>query len=198
MAELRVIDWQPIRNAYIDRPERPTFAALSVEFNVPGASINRCSNDEGWAFMRAQRLKVAETQSDAIDIIKASVGQTLVADASRDTALSMIKGAGEIIVSICESDKSDAVKSNVLSNLGFALANTSKLITAAGLVGLPKKLTDAIAKGEGANGKEWTTGLLQQINVTVNGLQAAKEKAQAETGEKSVEEIQADTKDLDK
>ncbi|NER37321.1 MAG: hypothetical protein F6J93_25705 [Oscillatoria sp. SIO1A7] len=66
------IDWQPIREAYIQassEKERPTYQELSTQYNISLSSIQKKANAENWAkqakeYVREKSLISAQANSD--------------------------------------------------------------------------------------------------------------------------------------
>jgi hypothetical protein len=69
----RAFDWSAVREAFITRPERATYAELGSEFHVSEDRIKRAAADEGWAALRAAHLEGQLKQGDAaVAILRAA------------------------------------------------------------------------------------------------------------------------------
>ncbi len=181
----RAIDWQPLRSAYIDRAARPTYAELEEEFGVKLSSIGRVANEEGWNLLRAARLERAAKECDALAVMieGAQVDRTLMREVA-DYAIISIRGIRSAVESIPD-DRAATTKLEAHNTANFAVLNLAKALHEMGIVGLTKVVNGA---GKEANGR-WNPEMLQQINVTVQNLQAQAETAKVPTPSSEVESL---------
>lgn len=167
----RQIDWQRLRDAFVQRPARPTYTELSAEFSVPLPTISVCASEEGWTSLRAQylesRLKEADAASILLEAIK--IDRSLIRSVS-DLALVALSAIKRTVERLDET-RAPSTNLEALNTAGFATANFTRALKDCGVVGLPKGMAD----GKEENGR-WNPQMLSQINVTVQNLaaQAAK------------------------
>lgn len=158
---------------------------LSVEFNRHISAVSRMSNEEDWAGMRAriaeQRLKEAGASEL---VLKALQGEGKIIQGARNLAASFILALQMVVDKVtqeCAETKAPA-SARTLNDLGFAMNNLGNFVDKVGLVGMPMDLRKSRANSDGNQaGQTWEKGMLQQINVTVQNLQA-----QAKEAEKTV------------
>lgn len=163
----RAVDWPAIREAFVKRPERPTYETLAEEFQVLRGTIANASSDEGWPILRAQYI---DNQLE-----KADAGQIIVRALAVDRALSQ-KGATfgmAAMDSLMETlnhpkmkDYAPSTKSEITNSCTFAFVNVAKGLREMGITGISKTLDQA---GKESNG-QWNPQLLQQINVNVGEI----------------------------
>lgn len=172
----RLIDWKPLRDAFVTRSPRPTYQELSEEFNLPLGSIGTCAAEEAWTSLRAQYLETKLKEADASGVLLEAIkiDRTLiraVADLAL-VALNRIKHEVERLT----DERAPTTNIEVLNTAGFAAANFTRALKDSGIVGLPKGMA---ADGKEANGR-WNPEMLQQINVTVQNLTAQQAATKAE------------------
>jgi hypothetical protein len=175
------MDWTPVRLAYIDRAERPTYAELSTEFSIPESSVKRIAADEGWPLMRARRLELAMQQSDAATVlIEAARGEREVLESFRAVALVMLRDTLANIEQV-RSEGKPARRLALIQTASFALQNLSQALKNVGFIGIPKGLQDRLKDRE-ERGDGWRSGMAM-LNVLIqNGPSAAVSVAAAPTG----------------
>ncbi len=180
----RLIEWQPIRDAFVNRTPLPSYTELSGEFAVSPQSISRCANEENWAELRLTRVQNQLKEAGASELIlKAIQGEGQLLQKSRELATKFCTTAELLLEELTnqkEGDSKISTRISTLNNLGFALSNISRFIEAVGLVGMPQDLRNAKRAGVDSAGQPWEKGMLQQINVTVKNIQAAAEATKAE------------------
>lgn len=165
-------NWTPIRDAFFQRTPVPTWSELADEFGVSSAIIGRVANDEQWAIKRQkaqekalQAIGAGEIIAEAISADRQTVEQLRRSAAS---LLMAVEQAGQHLVQLM-ADPANLRKGLDMSNTAsFVLSNTANALKTCGVVGIPKALSDA---GKSGN-NQWDKQLLQQINVTVQGLQS--------------------------
>lgn len=169
VSQQRGVEWQPLRDAFIQRSPRPTYAELSAEFNVPISTVGQCANEEAWASMRAQyletRLKEADASAILLEAIK--IDRSLIRAVS-DLALVALNRVKHEIERLTD-ERAPSTNVEALNTAGFAAANFTRALKDCGVIGLPKGMA---AEGKEDNGR-WNPQMLSQINVTVQNLQAA-------------------------
>lgn len=171
----RIIDWVPIREDYLSRQVRPTYAELAADHGLPAATVGRIAVDEGWPLLRAQKMEKAMRESDAaVVVLEAAKRQSAVTQTLAGTALVTLQRLHRV-VELLKEDLSPATQANVLNTVSFALSNTAKSLKDAGVVGLPKELWRGADEdgSPGSGGRDSTRQLLQQINVTVQAAVTA-------------------------
>ncbi len=168
----RGVEWQPLRDAFVQRSPRPTYAELSAEFNVPLSTVGQCANEEAWASMRAQHLEAQLRAADASTVLLEAIkiDRTLIRTLA-DLALVALQKLKHEVERLTD-EKAPSTNVEVLNTCSFAAANFTRALKDVGIVGLPKGMT---AEGKEANGR-WNPEMLQQINVTVQNLQAGQAK----------------------
>lgn len=176
----RVVDWPPIREAYITRSPLPSYTELSEEFPVSTQSISRCANEEGWAEMRLARIQGQLVKAGASELILESIkDEGKLLQSSRLTASNAVEAANLIIerITLNSDETKDSTRATTLNNVCFALANLGRFIESIGIVGMAGRIKGAKQAGESSDGQPWEKGMLQQINVTVKNIQAEAERA---------------------
>lgn len=164
----RKIDWQPIREAFVKRPARPTYDELADEFQVARSTITSASSDEGWPILRAQYLETALTNSGAKEIIINALScAKAIVDAAATFGLVMFQSLGEVVNDPKFAGNAPSTRAEVLNTCSFAAANTARAMRELGVVGFAKALNQG---GKEANG-QWNPEMLNQINVVVQNLQ---------------------------
>jgi len=176
IATQRSVDWQPLRDAFVSRPTRPTYAELATEFCVAQGTIGVCAAEEGWTTLRAQylesQLKAADASSVLLEAIK--IDRTLIRAVSDLVLVSLMRVKHE--VERLTDEKAPSTNVEVLNTASFAAANFTRALKDCGVVGLPKGMAD---NGKEDNGR-WNPGMLNQINIQLTGLAAATDKAAKE------------------
>jgi len=177
----KAVEWQKIREAFVQRSPRPKFDELSTEFSVPEQTIRGCSYDEGWQSLRAQYMdaQLAKADASAVILEACKVDRTLLKKAA-DIAVAALDALAETIGSI-NPDNAAGTKASALNTCSFAFKNFAEGLKALGIVGVSRTLD---TEGRGENNR-WKPETLNQINVVVQGLQAA--TATATTGPKPSE-----------
>lgn len=164
----RAFDWVTLRQAFITRPERATYAELSGEFGVPEERIKRAASDEGWAALRAAHLEDQLKQGDAaVAILRAAKMDSAVMGSFTNLALETVRKLQEIVDQI-ESKKSVNTRANTLNTVSFAMGNVARALKEVGVVGIPKALKESAGVDNG-NGR-WNPAMLQALNVTVQNI----------------------------
>lgn len=184
----RSFDWAPVRKAFVERNERPTYDELSGEFQIPIATLHRASSEEGWAALRAQYLEQQLAKADASGVLLKAIriDQSLVTQAS-SVAITLLEKLQETLVSI-DGKTAASSRASVLNTCSFAFKNVTDGLKSAGLLGISKTL-DAEGRGSG----QWNPKLLTQINVVVDGLKTASGPAQAHAGSSEPVDVQAES-----
>ncbi len=184
----RTINWQPIREAYVQRSPKPTYTELSKEYAVSISRISEVSSEEVWDNLRAgfaeQRLKEAGASEL---VLRAIQNEGVILNGARDIAAKVLIGLRVILEELGDADKAPkslGARADIINTVTFALANMGKFLESLGLVGMHKELRKVRREGE-QNGSGWEAGVMQQINVTVQNLQS---QAKAAESEKVVEE----------
>jgi hypothetical protein len=178
-APARLVDWQPLRDAYVKRSPRPTYAELSTEFGVPLGTIGACASEEAWTSLRAQYLEARLQEADAASILLEAIkiDRTLIR-AVADLALVAFMGIKKEVERLEEKVRAPATNLEALNTAGFAAANFTRALKDCGIIGLPKGMA---GEGKEDNGR-WNPQMLQQINVNVGEIIAkARTELEAKT-----------------
>ena len=167
---LRTIDWPKVRDAFVRRPERPTYAELAVEFDLNENRIKRCAADEGWTARRAAYLEEQLRVCDAGQVLLAAVKvDGAIVHSFSDLALLTTQQLKEIVTSI-DPERAPQSRADTVNTCMFALCNLARALKEVGVVGIPKGLADGAQKDNG----RWNPAMLAQINLTIQNLTAAK------------------------
>lgn len=159
-----------VREAFINRPERPSLEDLSVEFGVSVGRLNRAMQDEGWSALRAARLDAALRSSDAVKaLLDAAANEGTLQRTVTNVALEVL-GQLQLVAQEAgkASGKAENTRANTLNTVAFALRNLTGALKDAGIVGLPRAL-----KGQTGMADEqgrWNAAMLQSLNVTVQTI----------------------------
>jgi hypothetical protein len=163
------VDWVSLREAFINRHERPSIDDLVVEFGVSEARVKRAMLDEGWPALRAARLDEALRSSDAVKaLLDAARTEGTVQRAMSNLALEVIGQLHEVSTAAKATGKAENTRANTLNTVTFAMRNLAGAMKDLGLVGLPRAL-----KGQTGMADEqgrWNPAMLQSLNVTVQNL----------------------------
>ena len=157
------------RAAYVERLERPTYAELSTEFTIPMGTLSVTSANEGWPVMRASFMEAQLAKADASGIILRAIkaDRTILERASSVALLALEKLA--VCIESVSPENAAGTQASALNTASFAFKNVLDGLKSAGLIGISKTLNDS---GKDGN-NQWNPATLNQINVTVQGLQAA-------------------------
>lgn len=162
----RNFDWVALRQAFITRPERATYADLSAEFQISEERIKRAASDEGWAALRAAHLEEQLRQGDAaVALLRAARMDHAVMGSFTNLALETVRKLQEIVDQI-ESKKSVNTRANTLNTVSFAMGNVARALKEVGVVGIPKALKESAGMENG----RWNPQMLQALNVTVQNI----------------------------
>ncbi len=176
----RQVNWQPLRDAFVTRSPRPSYAELSAEFSVPAPTISICASEEAWTSLRAEYLEKRLREADAAGVLLEAIkiDRTLIRAVS-DLALVAFMEIKREVERLTEAVRAPATNLEALNTAGFACANFTRALKDCGVIGLPK----GMGEGKEANGR-WNPEMLQQINVTVQNLTAqAKGQEPGDTGQ---------------
>lgn len=177
----KVIDWQPIREAYCRRSPKPTYTELSKEFNVSLSRTSEVSAEELWDDLRAGYAERRLKESGATELVmKAIEGEGFILHGAREVATKVLAGLRVILEELSDAEKAPkslGSRADIINTVTFALANLAKFLEALGLVGMHKELRKL--KHEGKADGSWENGVMQQINVTVQNLQSEAKQAGA-------------------
>ena len=189
----RGFDWVPLRQAFITRPERATYAELSGEFRIPEERLKRAAADEGWAMLRAAHLEAQLKQGDAaVALLRAAKMDSAIMASFTNLALETVRKLQEIVDQV-ESKKSVNTRANTLNTVTFAMGNIARALKEVGVVGIPKALKESAGVDSG-NGR-WNPAMLQSLNITVANLMMTKDgpKMPIEGGLGSTEGVDPDS-----
>lgn len=163
----RLIDWPTIREAFIKRPERPTYEALAEEFAIPRGTVANASSDEGWPMLRAQHVEAQLEKADAGAIlVKALAADRALSSKGATFGLAAIDSLLDTLAHPKMATYSPSTKSEVTNTCSFAFVNVAKGLREMGITGISKTLDQA---GKESNG-QWNPQLLAQINVNVGEI----------------------------
>lgn len=164
----RVRDWTQVKAAFLERAERPTYGELSAEFAIPEGSIKTVAADEGWPFLRAQRLEAALVKSDAASaIIQAASNDRAGLERFRTAVFVFIQDTVADVNSI--RDKfTEAKRIKLRQDASFTILNLSAALKNVGLTGIAKELRDRLDGRQ--EGDEWQrAAVLVQVNQLAGG-----------------------------
>lgn len=172
MNRVQSADWVAIRQAFIERPERPTIAALAVEFGVSENRIGRAAVDGGWAALRAARMDEALRSSDAMKaLLDAARTEGTIQRAVNALALELISQLHDVAAEAGRAKgKAENTRANTLNTVTFALRNLTGALKEIGVVGMAKALKSA--PGMSDEQGRWNPAMLQSLNVTVQNIMA--------------------------
>ena len=169
-ARVKSGDWAAIRDAFIDRPERPLYDDLATEFGVSAVRIARASADEGWPALRAARLDQALRSSDAMKaLLDAAAGEGALQRSVTNVAMEVLAQLQSVAQEAGKATgKAENTRANTLNTVSFALRNLTGALKDAGIVGLPRMLKSAAGVSDEQG--RWNPAMLQSLNVTVQNL----------------------------
>ena len=165
----RGFEWVGVRQAFIERPERATYAELGNEFHLSEDRIKRAAADEGWAVLRAAHLDTQLRSGDAaVALLRAAKADSAITHAVTNLALEVIQQLHEVVARAATASKSENTTGNTLNTVTFALKNLTGALKEVGVVGVPKALRES-AGVENGNGR-WNSQMLASLNITVANL----------------------------
>ena len=163
----KIVDWQAMRAAYMQRCPVPTYTELAEEWGVSSAIVARTANDQQWAISRKraqdEALQAVNAGSVIMEAISADKETVEQLRRSAISTLIAVEQAGQHLLSVLADPKNLRKGLDMANTASFTLSNIANALKTVGVVGIPKALSDA---GKSGNG-QWDKGLLQQINVTV-------------------------------
>lgn len=165
-------DWIAIRQAFIDRPERPTIPALALEFGVTESRVARAAVDGGWAALRAARMDEALRSSDAMKaLLDAARTEGTIQRSINALALELISQLHDVAVEAGRAKgKAENTRANTLNTVTFALRNLTGALKEIGVVGMAKALKAGVGMSDEQG--RWNPQMLQSLNVTVQNIMA--------------------------
>ncbi len=160
------IDWDAVRKTYVERPQRPTYDELALEFACAPGSLARLSSEEGWPALRARYMESQMVAADASAVILAAVraDRTILTNVT-SLAILMLEKLSRCVESV-QDEKAPQTKAQALNTCSFAMKNLTDALKNVGLIGVSKTLDQAGKEGN----NQWDPKFLQQINVTVQNL----------------------------
>lgn len=162
-------DWTSIRERFVTQSERPSYADLSAEFCVPENQVRNKSSDEGWVSLRAAHIDRQLLSCDAGSVVLAAIkADGAIVRGFTDLGFVALEKIRGIIDDPDLAEKAASTRSTVVNTCMFACANLAKALKDLGVCALPT----GIREGAKLDNGRWNDGLLQQINVTVQNLQA--------------------------
>jgi hypothetical protein len=136
--------------------------------------------------LRVKRVQELLHNSDAGEVlIGASKADTAVSDLSKDVALAIMS---VVLKTLNALEKDPDIKPRACMDLAntasFALQNTANACHRLGITSLPESLKKIAGMfPDAVNGRgDWTPGLVQQINVTVQQMKEAARAASSPAG----------------
>ncbi len=160
-------DWEKARQIFVEQPNRPTYEELAAEIGCAPGSLARLSSEQGWPALRAQHMERQLVAADASAVLLEAVkADRTILTGFTSLAIVMIAALTRCVESV-EDDKAPQTKAQALNTCAFAMKNCADGLRAVGLIGISKTLDT----GKDGNGR-WNPEMLQQINVTVQNLQA--------------------------
>lgn len=161
----RFRDWTPVRKAFLDEPERPTYAELAERFSIPINSVCSVASEEGWALTRSRRLERALADSDVADVlVSAARGERMITDKFRELALVVVAA---LVIESGQLPAKQAGRVRVLQALTFSALNMGQALKAVGVIGLPKELRDRLDSSASAGDGDGFKRALMNLNVMV-------------------------------
>lgn len=170
-------DYTLVREAFISRPGKVSFADLAEEFAIPSHAIAQCAADESWALLRTRRTAALIERSGAHEMLLAAAAtQKAITDKFSSISLSTVEALESCLQELNTTDAGGnyklaaSTRTSILNTMSFALGNLARALKESGVVGLPRALMDQIEEKipKGVEGKEQLSRALQQINLTVN------------------------------
>lgn len=175
-------DWPKVRDYFVSESPRPTYESLAAMFSVPVGTLARVAADEGWVDLRVRHQLALIDKSDALAVITAAAkDSTVLSGMAFETIAQILSG---ILRALADLEKESKMvprsRMEILNTATFAIQNAGNAARSFGITNLPEALKRAAGELPGSPGNgQWDKSLLQQINVTVNGLQAAQAKQES-------------------
>lgn len=171
-------DWPAAREWFVITDPRPSYAEVAKRWLIPVGSISRVAGDEGWAGLRSEREDTLLAQCDAKSVIrKAVASSSAIVGAAEELAKQLFGALISNIAKLESEEMKCRARSDILNTTSFAFTNTANACKSMGILGWHSstKLAAGELPGAPQNG-HWDSKLVQQINVTVQAMQAAEAK----------------------
>lgn len=167
--DVKATIWPAIRRAFIEREQKPTQVELAEEFRVNVNTLANIAAEEGWTLQRARFFDSQLVRSDVTQaLVEIARDRRETSTAVANSALVGVRRITYFVEKIPDTTAPKAAL-DLLNTASFATANFAKSLKDAGLVEIPKALSDQLGKGD--NSKDFLRGALQQINITVQAAQ---------------------------
>jgi hypothetical protein len=173
LLERKAEEFEKLREAFITRAARPTYEELAEEFSIPRSTIGERAANEQWIAMRSSHFEREAKQTDTLAVlVEAAKYDRRVINGVADVSIALLAQLA-LTLNTIPSDRAASTRGEICQTVSFALKNLTASVREVGIVGVSKTLPGL---GKEENGR-WNPEMLQQINVTVQNLQA-----QAESG----------------
>lgn len=166
--------WDEALEFYLSSSPCATYVSVAERFEIPVGTLGRAASEEDWPALRKKRQELALLESNAMQMLtEAAQKGTAVPGMAGEVAMVIFAG---LLTHLGQMEKATCKPSyavQVYQNASFCLLNTANACKSLGIVGLPKELAELGKSHGGVDGHgKWDKQLLQQINVTVQGLTA--------------------------
>jgi hypothetical protein len=124
------------------------------------SSISTIAADEGWAYLRAQRLELELRKGDAVGtLLSVAKNESILTTRLREFAVVALQ---VLTVELAKLPDKQGPRLNAVQTASFAVLNVCNSLKAAGVFGIPKELRERLA---GEPGGEGWKGAMRDLNV---------------------------------
>lgn len=162
------IDWDAAQRAFVERAQKPSYDELGTEFGCAGGSLARLSSENGWPALRARYHESQLTAADNATALLAVVrGDRTLVTGYLSLAVVTLATLQSIVETVQRTEgKAPATMADAVNTCMFAAKNLADALKSAGILAAAKLVERGVTEGR------WNPEMLQQINVTVQNLQA--------------------------
>lgn len=172
-------NWEGAREMFVTGFPRPSYDEVGERFGIPAGTIRRVAAQQSWVDLRNNRSEELLKKAEANAILARTIKEVHPAPAMLGEVIVDLLSKLTAAVEKLEKDPSAARKEmDICNTASFAVLNISNALKNAGILGFDALLKKHGAEAGGVDGHgKWDKGLLQQINVTVQGMTARAEAA---------------------
>ncbi len=177
--------WDEIKEFFVNSEDKMTYDQVAERFHLSQSRVQTKAYEQDWPSLRRkfQEGQLAASNA-AVAIRKACSQDQTVVERLVEVGLACLNAVELGLRKLAESEASPRAHMDIANTSTFAVANLAKTFDTIGIFGLHDKLTRAGQDAGGADGHgKWDKGLLQQINVTVQGMTARVDAAAAKAAE---------------
>jgi hypothetical protein len=181
------IDWDSAQRAFVERPQKPSYGDLALEFGCAPGSLARLSSENGWPALRARYMEAQLLSADASSmLLSVAKGDRTIMTGYLSLAVVTIGTLQATVERVRDSGKAESTVADVVNTCMFAAKNLADSLRSAGILCAGKLLADGAQKDNG----RWDQSILTQINVNFAELQKAAAAAPSQAAAKPAMEVE--------